>query len=116
MMGSVGLAWSRRWWIGSVVAAVGAAEAGRSGGWNLLGATDDVRKGSDATRGRLGSRPGRNVDEGAVGTLKVATGKGRDSLLYVPGHYRPDRPAPLAVMLHGAGGSAANGLGLLRPL
>jgi phospholipase/carboxylesterase len=31
---------------------------------------------------------------------------GRDGLLVVPAGYRPDRPAPLAVMLHGAGGAA----------
>jgi len=32
----------------------------------------------------------------------------------VPASYRKDRPAPLAVMLHGAGGSAGHGLALLR--
>jgi phospholipase/carboxylesterase len=32
----------------------------------------------------------------------------------VPAAYRPDRPAPLVVLLHGAGGDAENGLSLLR--
>jgi phospholipase/carboxylesterase len=35
-------------------------------------------------------------------------------VLYVPAGYQADRPAPLAVMLHGAGGNSAHGLGLLR--
>jgi phospholipase/carboxylesterase len=38
----------------------------------------------------------------------------RDALLYVPTGYQADRPAPLAVMLHGAGGTAEHGLSLLR--
>jgi phospholipase/carboxylesterase len=38
----------------------------------------------------------------------------RDALLYVPTSYQADHPAPLAVMLHGAGGIAEHGLGLLR--
>ncbi len=33
-------------------------------------------------------------------------GSGRDGLLIVPQQYRPDKPTPLAVMLHGAGGQA----------
>jgi phospholipase/carboxylesterase len=32
----------------------------------------------------------------------------------VPAAYRPDRPAPLVVLLHGAGGDAENGLSVLR--
>ncbi|HYN98923.1 MAG TPA: phospholipase, partial [Actinomycetota bacterium] len=35
---------------------------------------------------------------------------GRDGLLYVPAGYRPDRPAPLVVMLHGASGDARGGI------
>ncbi|TMD68021.1 MAG: phospholipase [Chloroflexi bacterium] len=34
----------------------------------------------------------------------------RDGLLYVPASYRADRPAPLVLMLHGAGSTAHNGL------
>ena len=38
----------------------------------------------------------------------------RDGLLYVPASARADRPAPLALMLHGAGGNASHGLALLQ--
>lgn len=38
----------------------------------------------------------------------------RDGLLYVPAGYTPQHPAPLAVMLHGAGGDARQGVGLVR--
>lgn len=34
----------------------------------------------------------------------------REGLLYVPAGYRPDQPAPLVLMLHGAGGNAHHGL------
>lgn len=37
-------------------------------------------------------------------------GARRDGVIYVPAGYTPARPAPLVVMLHGAGGSAAGGL------
>jgi predicted esterase len=40
----------------------------------------------------------------------------RDGLLYVPVGSTPDRPAPLVLMLHGAGGDARGGLAPLLPL
>ncbi|WP_240636097.1 alpha/beta hydrolase [Caldimonas tepidiphila] len=36
-------------------------------------------------------------------------------VLHVPPGWTPERPAPLAVMLHGAGGKAGHGLALLDP-
>ena len=41
---------------------------------------------------------------------------GRGALLAIPSSYDPSRPAPLAVMFHGAGQGAPSGLDLLRPL
>ena len=46
------------------------------------------------------------------GEQALALGDGRDGLLYVPGGYAADKPAPLVLMLHGAAGSAR---GALRP-
>ena len=40
------------------------------------------------------------------GSHALGLGKDRDGLLIVPKGYRPDTPAPLAVLLHGAGGFA----------
>lgn len=39
-----------------------------------------------------------------------------DGLLHVPAGYSPARPAPLVVLLHGAGSDARSGLALLREL
>ena len=39
---------------------------------------------------------------------------GRDGLIYVPQTYSHDKPAALALMLHGAGGVAEHGMHLLR--
>ena len=65
--------------------------------------------------GRLSVRP-RAPDTPAsapgLHTLLLGTPP-RDALLYVPLGYRPEHPAPLALMLHGAGGS---GSGVLAPL
>jgi len=56
------------------------------------------------------------------GDHQLGLGGDRDGLLIVPMNYRPDTPAPLAVMLHGAGGhaqrvaslfSVADGLGVI---
>ena len=48
------------------------------------------------------------------GLHRLGLGQGRDGLLYVPRGHRHDEPAPLVVLLHGAGGTAAGGLDLLR--
>jgi phospholipase/carboxylesterase len=69
--------------------------------------------------GRLTARPHPGNPPGAAGPLgerPLKLGGQRDGLLYVPPSYQADRPAPLVVSLHGAGGSAGHGLSLLRPL
>lgn len=63
-------------------------------------------------RGVLQARP-RFLEEPPPvprGLLPLDLGVHRDGLLFVPESYDPERPAPLLVMLHGAGGDAAHGL------
>lgn len=65
---------------------------------------------------RLLARPGRPREPAKPGLHELGLGEGRDGFLYVPKGYRADRPAPLAVMLHGAGGSARPVLGSFQRL
>lgn len=69
-------------------------------------------------RGRLIARPGTPTGIIAPGlhTLTAGGARSQSTLLYVPAGYDPGRPAPLAVMLHGAGGTAEHGMSLLADL
>ncbi len=66
------------------------------------------RPGHQAQRGILAARPaaGPRSDRVARGVAALGLGGGRDAVLYVPKSYDPARPAPLLVLLHGAGGEA----------
>src|ERR687886_1231726 len=65
--------------------------------------------------GRLRARPAKPVSSAApVGLRTLGLASGRDGYLYVPATYRAERPAPLALLLHGAGEDARDGLALLR--
>ena len=70
----------------------------------------------EATEARLLARPGKPESKAKPGLHELGLANGRDGLLYVPTGYREDRPAPLAVMLHGAGGRAQGALGPFRQL
>lgn len=65
---------------------------------------------STAAEARLLARPGAPKEEVKPGLHELGLGGRRDGVLYVPKGYKADRPAPLAVMLHGAGGSARRAL------
>ena len=73
-----------------------------------------------STKGRLRARPAAEPtgEVPSVGLRSLGRGgpaRG-DHLLYVPAAYRAGQPAPMVIMLHGAGGDARATLGLLRPL
>ena len=66
---------------------------------------------------RLSARPQTRPQGGlSAGLRPLGLAPRRDGLLYVPAGYRADRPAPLAVLLHGAGGNAHHGIALLKDL
>jgi predicted esterase len=74
--------------------------------------------GPSADTGRLQARPTQPTARTAapIGLQTLGLADDRDGLIYVPSSYRPERPAPLALMLHGAGGKAQQGLALLQPV
>lgn len=65
---------------------------------------------------RLQARPSRVVAAAPTGQHALLVGSQRDSYLYVPRQYQPARPAPMVLLLHGAGGHAHHGLALLQHL
>lgn len=71
-----------------------------------------------ATAGRLTVRPQPPASQSDPprGQQALGLARPRDGVLYVPPGYRPDRPAPLVLILHGAGGDAWQMLPLLTGL
>lgn len=57
------------------------------------------------TSTHLTARPGVPTVAPVVGRSDLGLNAGRDGFLYVPASYDPDVPAPLLVLLHGAGGN-----------
>jgi phospholipase/carboxylesterase len=71
---------------------------------------------NERTEGRLWAHPTKVDGMAPVGLQPLMLGAARDSYLYVPVGYRAERPVPLVLLLHGAGGHARQGLELLRGL
>ncbi|MFL5625985.1 MAG: alpha/beta hydrolase [Ktedonobacteraceae bacterium] len=70
-----------------------------------------------ALQARLLARPSPTALEDApTGLLPLHLGGSRDGALYVPPNYRPDRPSPLVLMLHGAGSNGQVGLAPFLPV
>ena len=69
-----------------------------------------------AANGRLLARPVSVEKTEHAGRQTLQLDTTRDGLLHVPAGHRLDRPSPLVLMLHGAGGDAEQGLGLVRQL
>ena len=62
------------------------------------------------------ARPHPPVRPGRTGLQRPRLDGPRDVLVWVPQGYRAHAPAPLLVLLHGAGGNAEGGLRLVGPL
>ena len=69
-----------------------------------------------AREGRLLARVQGPREAGQPGLHALNLDARRDAWLYVPRQYDPDRPAPLVLALHGAGGMGRNHLEHMRPL
>lgn len=84
----------------------------------MFGRREKLEEGARAAaEGRLLSRPlavESATSDGAAGLHRLGLGETRDGFLYVPETYKRVRPAPLVLMLHGAGGDAGQGVGLLK--
>lgn len=65
-------------------------------------------------KGRLRARPGGAAGAAPAGLHPLGLDPARDSYLYVPIDYRAEHPAPLVLLLHGAGGHARHGLAPLQ--
>lgn len=65
-------------------------------------------------KGRLRTRPAEATGPSPVGLRPLGLSAARDGYGYVPSCYRAEHPAPLAVLLHGAGEDARDGLAQLR--
>jgi predicted esterase len=77
--------------------------------------TQQINDTKAARQGRLLSRPSNSIKSAAkFGLQALQIDKSREALLYVPKGYKPENPAPFALMLHGAGGKAQHGIGLLQ--
>lgn len=74
-----------------------------------------MKDSKSSKEGRLQTRPSTPTKEvGKVGQYQLQIAEKRDALLYVPKKYKAENPAAFALMLHGAGGNAEHGIGLLR--
>jgi phospholipase/carboxylesterase len=73
-----------------------------------------LKQSADAGDARLRARPQRRALDGPPGLAILPVDGERDSFLYVPHTLDRAAPAPLLVLLHGAGGHAHQALNLLR--
>jgi len=71
---------------------------------------------ADHRRGLLHARPHLVHAPSAVPGTEPLGINPRDGLLYVPTSYRPDRPPPLMLLLHGAGARAEDILRTFRQI
>jgi phospholipase/carboxylesterase len=78
----------------ATVSAVALAAGGCLGSTESSGGSNNARLSARVTAPTATTSPG---------LYAIGLTSGRDGLLYVPSSYKPDTPAPLALLLHGAG-------------
>ncbi|MES2899138.1 MAG: phospholipase [Pseudomonadota bacterium] len=62
----------------------------------------------------LQARPFPPSGPAPTGNIRLPTGGKGDCLAYIPHHYQVSSPLPMVLLLHGAGGSASEGMALLQ--
>lgn len=67
----------------------------------------------DLAYATLRARPGRRTENVKRGVQRLGIASARDGFLYVPSSYSSETPAPLIVLLHGAGSSSSDWSGFL---
>jgi len=77
------------------------------------GGNQDSKISSSARQGRITARPRAILVESERGLRPLWVNGNQVGVLYVARTYQPGIPAPLALLLHEAGGNAQQGLGLL---
>ena len=102
-----------------MLAGVGAGALGLLAGCaesSLLQGVTGGPDGDSGTDGRLSARPNPQTGNGepthGISPLRIS--EERDFQLFVPDSYRPDKPAPLTLSLHGAGGGAGKSISRLQ--
>jgi phospholipase/carboxylesterase len=99
----------------SMIITAQVASFGRHHGREVT-AMPSVGRGGQRGDARLEARPGQPSDGVSPGLHRLGLDDERDALLYVPASYRPGRPAPFVLSLHGAGGNERSGLYPLHDL
>jgi phospholipase/carboxylesterase len=81
---------------------------------SLVSGKRSILNSQSASAGRLTARP-RQVNKAAPSGLQQLKLEGKqDGFIYVPEGYSTERPVPLILMLHGAGGNARQTIPLLQ--
>ena len=90
---------------------------GLTGAFALRLSAEKTPVSETAKTARLLARPGTpSGPPQQPGLQELHLERRRDGLLYIPEGYKADRPAPLVVMFHGAGGKARRAVDALRKL
>ena len=95
-------------WMPSIIVLFAAATAYKSRTTTMTRQQKSSREA--AAEGRLVARPAQPSGTPPVGLQPLGLDGDRDGFLYVPKGYQVNQPAPLVLMLHGAGGNASGGL------